>query len=139
MKEKGFCLIQSPPAVAAAQFSSSAYGVDGGAAASGYDFSSSSSSQGYSSGGGASGLEGLQVIGGAEAGTYGLDVANGGGAAGGSYSSESYSSSSGYGAEGGLGGGAGFDVGRASFAAADSNHDGGLDQGEFQRFVQGGR
>jgi hypothetical protein len=32
----------------------------------------------------------------------------------------------------------GFDLAGASFAAADTNHDGRLDQAEFQRFIQGG-
>lgn len=72
------------------------------------------------------------MIGGAEAGSYGLDVADG--SAG--YSSQSFSSSSSYGAEGGASGG--FDVAGASFNSADTNRDGRLDQGEFQRFVQGG-
>jgi hypothetical protein len=48
------------------------------------------------------------------------------------------SSSSSFGTEGGLASGAGFDVARASFAAADTNKDGVLDQAEFQKFVQGG-
>lgn len=74
------------------------------------------------------------MIGGAEAGSYGLDIADGGAG----YSSQSFSSSSNYGAEGGASGGGGFDLASASFNSADTNRDGRLDQGEFQRFVQGG-
>lgn len=55
------------------------------------------------------------------------------GGAGGSFES-SFSSSTG----GASGGASGVDVAAAAFNAADSNRDGRLDAGEFNRFVQGG-
>jgi hypothetical protein len=130
----------SPPAVAAASWSASysqgaSLGADalGGAGlvgVAGGDLggaSYSSSSYESSSVGGAGGL----VAGGYEAGLAG---GLGGGLSSSSY--ESYSSSGGVG--GGLVGGAGFDVAAAAFNSADTNKDGALDAGEFNRFVQGG-
>jgi len=65
-----------------------------------------------------------------------------GGAAGGygasGYESSSFSSGSGGGVAGGVGGGAGFDLTAAAFNSADTNQDGGLSAGEFNKFVQGG-
>ncbi|CAF0890628.1 unnamed protein product [Adineta steineri] len=121
-----------------------------------FNYSSSSSAQQISSSGEATGLEGLQVTGGGGGGTgtYGLDIASssisggGGGAAGGGasggatigggYSAESYSSAASYSAEGATASSGEYDATAASFAAADTNHDGSLDQNEFRRFVQGG-
>ncbi|CAF4402988.1 unnamed protein product, partial [Rotaria sordida] len=64
-------------------------------------------------------------VGGAEG--YGVGLGHGGAGIG-----------VGGGAGAGFGGGAGFDLATASFNSADTNRDGRLDAGEFQKFVQGG-
>ena len=101
--------MQSPPA---AQYNALAFGA-GGFDASGASFSGS-----------ATGFEG---------GAYGVDAGSSG-----NYGSQFYSSSSSFGSEGGYGGSNGLDLAGASFAAVDTNNDGGIDRAEFQRFVQGG-
>ncbi|CAF1191183.1 unnamed protein product [Rotaria sordida] len=128
----------SPPglAVAPAQFGASTYGVDGGLDVSGASFSHSASAAAAGEEDEPTGLEGLEVIGGAEAGTYGLKVASD--AVSGGYGSQYYSSLTGFGAEGDFAGGSGIDVAAATFVSADTNRDGTLDKAEFQRFLQGG-
>ncbi|CAF1153121.1 unnamed protein product [Rotaria sp. Silwood1] len=129
----------TPPllAVASAHFGASTYGIDAGLDYSGASLSQSASfSQDASAAEGElTGLEGLEVIGGAEAGTYGLKVASD--AVSGGYGSQYYASS-GFAGEGGYAGGGGIDVAAAAFGTADTNRDGTLDQAEFHRFLQGG-
>jgi len=116
-------------------------GAAGGAGftSSGYESSS------FSQQGGAAGLGDLSVIGGAESGTYGLNVASGGGysssytggqdsaLAGGAGISAGYESSS-----FGSSSAGGFDAVAAGFNTADVNKDGRLDQNEFRQFYAGG-
>ncbi|CAF0983156.1 unnamed protein product [Adineta steineri] len=120
----------SPPVVAgAAGFGASAFsaqsgfegGVAGAGGAAGGEYSSSSfESSGFSAGGG---------------GAAGLEAGFAAGGAGGGYGAQSSSFESSSFQSGGGQGGFAVGGGDGAFAAADANHDGGVDRGEFANFL----